>query len=136
MLKGRQSCCYFCICLHLADSDASNWGACEDGGGGDEEEEDGQDAVAQTQVQQKEAAWLPRLVVGDGDGNVDVDVDVDNDDDGDGDGDDVLHLFGEDKCKDDVEVEEKADESEEGEDQTKNQLQQKNENQKPAATKN
>ena len=38
----------------------------------------------------------------------------------------MAHLFCEDKGEDDVEVEEKADESEQGEDQTKNQLQQKN----------
>ena len=36
---------------NLTDSDASNGGAGEDGGGGDEEEEDGQDAVAQPQVE-------------------------------------------------------------------------------------
>ena len=38
----------------------------------------------------------------------------------------VADLFCEDKREDDVEVEEKADESEQREDQTKNQLQQKN----------
>ena len=48
---------------HLADSDASNGGACEDGGGGDEEEEDGHDAVAQPEVQEEKAAGLPRLLV-------------------------------------------------------------------------
>ena len=35
-------------------------------------------------------------------------------------------LFREDECEDDVEVEEKANESEQGEDQTKNQLQRNN----------
>ena len=48
---------------HLTDSDASNGGPSEYGGGGDEEEEDGQDAVAQPEVEQEEAAGLPRLVV-------------------------------------------------------------------------
>ena len=38
----------------------------------------------------------------------------------------VADLFCEDKGEDDVKVEEKADESEQREDQTKNQLQQKN----------
>ena len=42
------------------------------------------------------------------------------------DGGTVVDLFCEDKGEDDVEVEEKADESEQREDQTKNQLQQKN----------
>ena len=42
------------------------------------------------------------------------------------DGGTVADLFCEDKREDDVEVEEKADESEQREDQTKNQLQQKN----------
>ena len=46
---------------HLTDSDANNRGSCEDGGRGDEEEEDGQDAVAETQVQQQQAARLPSL---------------------------------------------------------------------------
>ena len=46
---------------HLTDSDASNGGAGEDGWGGDEEEEDGQDAVAQPQVEQEQAARLPSL---------------------------------------------------------------------------
>ena len=47
---------------NLTDSDASNGGAGEDGRGGDEEEEDGQDAVAQPQVEQEQAAGLPSLV--------------------------------------------------------------------------
>ena len=59
-----QECCIFDTGIHLADSDASNGGAGEDGGGGEEEEEDGEDAVAQPQVQEKEAAGLPRLLVG------------------------------------------------------------------------
>lgn len=48
---------------HLADSDAGNGGPREDGGRGEEEEEDGEDAVAEAKVQQKQAAWFPSLVI-------------------------------------------------------------------------
>ena len=114
---------------HLADSDASNGGACEDGGWGEEEEEDGQDAVAQPQVQQEKAAGLPRLLFCVSEKMMLLDaqmvrlsikrpfgimVGVGGD------------LFCENKCEDNVEVEEKANESEQGEDQSKNQLQQMN----------